>query len=298
MLSEAVDGLIPSLKKRKTLSGYASRSRDGIRFMDLGLSIIRYRVAGSGHRVIIFETDPPIVIEHYDYIVTLLSKDFTVVVFEPPGFGFSIPSITLDYRYNSLVALTERFLEKLALGPATFVAPCVLGYGAIGLSHKRPDLIENLVLSQVPGWEEMLSWKSGRDPNGLLSMPVVSQLLLKTLKRKRTPVWLEKALGDKSQVESFNAICQEAFENGATFNLASGFQRLLIGNSPLPSTIKTRTIFLWGDKDDSHCDTCKSSSLKIIPDAGLIRISEAGHFPELEASDVAVDHILKFIEQE
>ena len=49
MISEVVDGLVPSLMKRKTLAGYARTSRDGIRFMDLGKSMIRYRVAGTGN---------------------------------------------------------------------------------------------------------------------------------------------------------------------------------------------------------------------------------------------------------
>jgi pimeloyl-ACP methyl ester carboxylesterase len=296
MLSEVIDGFVPSLRKQKTLSGYASRSRDGIKFMDLGTSVIRYRVAGQGKPVIVFETDPPIVIEHYDYLIGLLAKDYTVVVFEPPGFGFSVPSMRLDYRYRTLVSLTERFLEKLTLGPVTFVAPCVLGYGGIGLAQKRPDLVSHLVLSQVPGWEEMLKWKAGRDPKGLLSKPVLSQLLLKALKRKRTPVWFEKALGDSALVAPFNDIAQAAYKHGATFNLASGFQRLLTGPSPLPASMNTKTLFLWGDKDSSHCNTCKGSSMEMIPHAQQVKLADAGHFPELEASDLVVDHIIDFIQ--
>jgi pimeloyl-ACP methyl ester carboxylesterase len=295
MISEAIDGLVPSLMKYHTLNGPASRSRDGIRFLDLGLATIRYRKVGNGKQVIVFETDPPIVIEHYDYLIACLKQDFTVVVFEPPGFGFSIPSMQLDYRYATLVGLTEAFLDALNLGPVTFVAPCVLGYGGMGLAQKRPDLIRHLVLSQVPSWEEMLKWKAGRDPNGLLSLPVFSQLLLKVLKRKRTPVWFERALGDKHQVDAFNQIAQQAFAQGASFNLASGFQRLLVGDSPLPKHLSQEALFLWGDADSSHCDTCKQSSIRMMPNAHAVHIESAGHFPELEAPDTVIDHITQFI---
>jgi len=295
MISEVIDGLIPSLRKQKTISGYASSSREGIQFMDLGTTLIRYRIAGEGSQILVFETDPPIVIEHYDYLVDMLGKDYKIVIFEPPGFGFSIPSMRLDYRFQSSVALAELFLEKLNIGSAVMVAPCVLGYGAISLAQKRPDLISHLVLSQVPSWNEMLKWKVTRDPKGLLSKPVLSQLLLKTLKKKRTPLWLKTALGDASLVEQFNSLAQQAYQHGATFNLASGFQKLLIGHSPLPSQVDTQTLFVWGEKDSSHCNTCKKSSLQMIPHANLVRIPNAGHFPELEAPDVFAAHLEAFV---
>jgi len=295
MISEAIDGLIPSLRKQKTISGYAKRSRDGIQFMDLGSTLIRYRIAGEGTQILVFETDPPIVIEHYDYLVNLLGKNYKIVIFEPPGFGFSIPSMRLDYCFQSSVTLTEQFLEKLNICSAILVAPCVLGYGAISLAQKRPDLISHLVLSQVPSWNEMLKWKVTRDPKGLLSKPVLSQLLLKTLKKKRTPLWFKASLGDPSLVEQFNNLAQQAYQHGATFNLASGFQKLLIGQSPLPRKVDTKTLFVWGEKDSSHCNTCKKSSLQMIPHANLVRIPSSGHFPELETPDIFASHLETFV---
>lgn len=304
MISQVIDGLIPSLKKNQTMTGHALHSRDGIRFMDLGLSVIRYRMAGhdinnSSHKpVIVFQTDPPVVIEHYDYVVNLLSKDYVVIVFETPGFGFSVPSIKLDYSYTTSVSLTEQFLQQLNLGPVTLVAPCVLGFSGIGITEKRPDLVSHLVLSQVPDWGEMLKWKDGRDPKGMLSKPVISQILLKLLKKSRTPLWYKAALGKRELFDHFNDITQEAYQHGATFNLASGFQRLLIGDSPLPHNIRAKTLFLWGDKDRSHCETCKNSSLSMIPHACSVHIPEAGHFPELEETDLVMGHIEQFVQSE
>lgn len=296
MLSTAVDGLVANLSKKSMIAGYASRSRDGIRFMDLGQSLIRYRIAGKGPKILVFVTDPPIVIEHYDYLVNLLKADYQVVIFEPPGFGFSIPSLRFDYRFKSLVDVIEAFLENLSLGPVTFVAPCVLGYGGIGLAHRRPDLIRELVLSQVPSWAEILKWKHHRDPKGLLSIPVLSQLLLKRLKKQRTPLWFDLATGHSPKAAEFNEIAQQAFEHGALFNLASGFQKLLVPISPLPTGLAVKTLFLWGEKDASHCRTCKESSLDMIPHAQLIQLPDAGHFPELEVSDTFAAHLESFLQ--
>ncbi|WP_444933335.1 alpha/beta fold hydrolase [Microbulbifer sp. JTAC008] len=300
MISAVIDGFVPSLLKSQTLKGYAAHSRDGIQFMDLGSCVIRYRKIGRGSRVIVFEADPPVVIEHYDYLVSQVPSDFTVVIFEPPGFGFSIPSTSLDYNFASLVSLTEVFLQNLALGCVTLVAPCVLGFGAIALAYKRPDLLDHIVLSQVPSWGEMLRWKEGRDPRGLLSKPILSQLLLKALKRKRTLAWFEAALGRSELITPFNELAQQAYQHGATFNLASAFQRLLVSESPLQGTLfskplTVRALFLWGERDLSHKCTCKHSSLNMIPEASLLRIAEAGHFPELEAPDVVLGPLINFV---
>ncbi|MCO1335875.1 alpha/beta hydrolase [Microbulbifer sp. OS29] len=133
----------------------------------------------------------------------------------------------------------------------------------------------------------------------MLNKPIVSQLLLKILKRKRTPAWFETALGNQELVEPFNYLAQQAYQHGATFNLASAFQCLLIGESPLPRALSTslaaRTLFLWGESDFSHECTCKDSSLKMIPHASQLRIAEAGHFPELEAPDRVLDRLIDFV---
>jgi pimeloyl-ACP methyl ester carboxylesterase len=294
VLSEIIDGFLPTINKRKILTGPASCSRDGIQFMDLGRAHIRYRVVGEGKQTLVFETDPPVVIEHYDELVSMLRNDFRIVIFEPPGFGFSIPGMRLDYGFQSMVSMIESFLDKLSLGPYLLIAPCVTAYGAIELAQKRPDMVSHLVLPQAPSWEEMMKWKVGRDPKGLLSIPIVSQLLLQVLKRKRTPSWFQKALGDKALLEPFNEIAQTAYLHGASFNLASAFQRFLIGPLPLSGIVSQPSLFVWGDKDRSHCNTCKESSKSLIESANIVHIPEAGHFPELETPAKFSEHLEKF----
>jgi len=294
MLSEVIDGFLPTINRKKIMNGPASISRDGIEFMDLVSAHIRYRVVGMGKQTLVFETDPPIVIEHYDELINLLKDDFRIVIFEPPGFGFSLPSMTLKYDIDSMVYLTERFLSQLSLGPYLLVAPCVTAFGAVALAQKRPDLISHLVLSQVPSWEQMLKWKVGRDPKGLLGTPVISQLLLQFLKRKRTPNWLKKALGNESLVASFNHIAQVAYSQGASFNLASAFQQFLKGPNPITGQTLQPTLIVWGDLDKSHCETFKHSSLELASSANVIHIPEAGHFPELETPTAFVAHLNSF----
>jgi len=294
MLSEVIDGFLPTINRKKIMNGPASLSRDGIAFMDLGAAHIRYRVVGRGKQTLVFETDPPIVIEHYDELINMLKDDFRIVIFEPPGFGFSLPSMTLKYDIDTMVNLIEKFLSQLSLGPYLLVAPCVTAFAAVALAQKRPDLISHLILSQVPSWEQMLKWKVNRDPNGLLGKPVIGQLLLQFLKRKRTPDWLEKALGNELLLAPFNHIAQVAYSHGASFSLASAFQQFLKGPNPITGQTRQPTLIVWGDLDKSHCETCKHSSLELATSANIIHIPEAGHFPELETPTAFVTHLNSF----
>jgi pimeloyl-ACP methyl ester carboxylesterase len=295
MISQAIDGFLPTFKKQTILKNSAVYARDGIQFMDMGNCLIRYRVIGNGETTLVFETDPPVVIEHYDELVALLKGHYKIVIFEPPGFGFSLPSMTLDYGFQSVVNITEQFLDQLGLGPYVFNAPCVLGYGALGVAQKRPDLIEKLVLSQVPSWQEMLKWKVGRDPQGILGTPILGQLLLQMLKRKRTPQWFEAALGNMNLHKHFNDIAQQAFSQGAVFNLASGFQQYLSGPSPLTQKIQQPSLIVWGDLDPSHCETCKADTSIMVRDAKVIHIEESGHFPELETPHIFCEHLDNYL---
>ena len=203
--------------------------------------------------------------------------------------------MSLNYDFNSMVSLTEQFLDKLNLGPYIFNAPCVLGYGALGLAYKRPDLISSLVLMQVPSWQEILKWKKLRDPKGILGTPILGQILLQILKRKRTPQWFAASLGNMELHSHFNDISQQAFKHGASFNLASAFQQFLTGPSPVLKKPKQPTLVIWGELDASHCSTCKSSSAQLVEEAHMVNIIEAGHFPELETPDIFCGHLDAFL---
>lgn len=295
MIAEKLDGITSILNKRKVLKGIPAISRDGIGFLDLGVTLVRYRKAGIGKQTLVFFTDPPIVIEHYDYLISCLRQNYQVIVVEAPGFGFSLPSTSLKYDLISSVQVVEQILMQLLQTKATLIAPCGFGYVALEIAQKRPDLISHLVLSQVPSWQEMLKWKERRDPKHVLATPILGQLLLMALKRSRARAWLQTAMSNHSLLESFNELVQESFAQGAVFNLASSFQNLFTGRAPVTPSSDCPTLFVWGDGDASHWKCAKQSSLDMVPHADIFRIKDAGHFPELEATDEFLGPVLDFL---
>jgi pimeloyl-ACP methyl ester carboxylesterase len=283
MIANLVDALVPMLRRSRILRGAPSRSRPGIPFVDVGPAVMRCRVSGSGAQTIAFAADPPVVIEQYDELVSLLEERFRVVVFEVPGFGFSLPTVRLRFDFESMTALAETFLVRLGFGPYVLAYPCVTAYSAVALASRAPALVSHLVLIQAPSWAEELRWKMGRDPRGILSTPVLGQLALQLLKRRRAPAWFTAALGSPALVSQFAEQTDWAFRNGACFCLASAFQRFLVGDPSLPP-VRQPTLIVWGDRDRSHAGTDKSSTWVYAPHASEVRIEPAGHFPELEAA--------------
>lgn len=278
-----VDTLTPPWRRRRVQRGPPARSRPGIAFMELAQASIRYRVAGDGPQTLVFCADPPVVLELYDELIAELAHDFRVVVFEMPAFGYSLPRLSLRMELQHATAVIGEFLQRLGFGPCFLAFPCVPAYSALWLAGQRPELVKALVLMQAPDWQQELRWKQKRDPRGVLMRPYVGQLLLRLLRRRRAGDWYRLALGKQELLPRFTAETQQAFDHGACFCLASGYQHYLIEAEPAFARISQPALVVWGEIDRSHQGSDRESIRRYLPQARIVRIAEAGHFPELEA---------------
>ena len=89
---------------------------DDIFFAEFDEYLIRYRLCGKGERCIVIVPGAPNMIEHYDRLVELLRADFRILIFELPGFGFSVPKkANYDYSLQTCTDITIQMLEHLHL---------------------------------------------------------------------------------------------------------------------------------------------------------------------------------------
>ncbi len=168
MIAGLVDTVLPTLRSTSVLHGVASKSRSNIRFMDMGTTWIRYCITGDRGPTIVLNTDPPSTIESYDQTIDQLSRYFRVITFEVPGFGFSFPKkLNFQFDFESITRTLSQFLIALDLGPYILSLPCVLGFSAIKIANIYPDLVSHIVLNQVPSWQGVLDWRTGRDSKGI-----------------------------------------------------------------------------------------------------------------------------------
>jgi len=237
----------------------------------------------------------PAVIEHYDVLIKCLETDFRVIVFETPGCGFSFPKSQFRFDFSDVNDLVAEFLGGLAFGPYFLAFPCVSAYGAIDLAARFPSLVAGVVIVQAPSWSEQVKWKNARDRRNILSKPVIGQLALQLLKRKRAPQWLEAALGRREMLAEFVETTDAAFSQGACFCLASAFQRYLTDVERPLTPLAQPALIIWGEADRSHRATDKSSTRQYCPAAREAHFERAGHFPELEEPELFAQEIRDWI---
>lgn len=279
-----VDTLITPWRRRHILASAGARSRSDVRFMELPQATIRYRTAGNGPQTLVLCTDPPVGLEMYDALLADLSRDFRVVIFEPPAFGFSLPRSGLDLAVPAVAAVTLDFFKRLGHGPYLLAFPCVTAYIALWLAGHHPEWVAGLVLMQAPDWQQELHWKSRRDPKGVLGTPWLGQLALKLVKRKRVDSWYATALGRRELLAPYTEQTRQSFDHGACFSLASAFQQMLSGPEPAFGAIRQPALLFWGNADRSHKHSDPESIRRYLPQARLVALDDAGHFPELESS--------------
>jgi pimeloyl-ACP methyl ester carboxylesterase len=300
MLSEFVDTLPAVFKRRFLLREQKPWSSAAVREMELTHSYIRYRVEGegAGKRTIVFATDPPIVLEQYDELIALLKHDFRVVVLELPGFGYSFPKLNMSFKFEPFNQMLYEFLQKLDCGPYILAFPCITAFSAIWLANRYPELVSALVLMQAPTWQGAMAWKHGRDPQHILSTPIVGQVVLQLLKRKRAPAWLQLAVGNQQRLQGFIDTSVDALRNGACFSLASAFQDYLHGQPGFLTPVQQNTLIVWGEKDGSHEQTNKADSQALAVAPQCCHFAHAGHFPELEYPELFVAKLRRFLAAE
>jgi pimeloyl-ACP methyl ester carboxylesterase len=284
-LAQLLDTIPTHWRVQKTRSGVALGTRNDIRFVDLGNTIIRMRQAGLQGPSIVFAADPPVPLELYDDLISILSNRYRVTVFEMPGFGCSLPRIQHRFSMDAAVATVTRLLEQLPGGPHVLALPCVTGFISLGIARARPDLVASLILLQTPNWQGAQQWLHGRDPKHLLRTPFIGQIALATMRRKRIRQWYAGALADKSKIESFSQATLNSFDHGACFCLASGFQDFLQDHGDHVAPVNLDTLIIWGGRDPSHKLTDVQLTRELAPNSHSILFDDVGHFPELEATE-------------
>lgn len=266
---------------RQARRGPASTRCPDIAFYEDDTCCIRYRKTGRGP-AIVFLCDGPATLELYDELVAQLAPHFTVIAFETPGNGFSVPKPGFSFDFTPSNDTIARFLRATAGEQSTLAFSCGGAYAAIDIAVRYPELCQQLVIIQAPSWHEEMRWKARRDPRGLISTPFLGQLVFPTQVQSRAPSWYRLSMAETPLVDRFCSCTQHAFEDGATFALPTLFQNYLSGDEQPFGLAEQPTLALWGTQDRSHTETDKASSSTLARSVTIKTLDHVGHFPELE----------------
>lgn len=252
----------------------------GIRVEQVGEAYFRIREVGSGPSSVVLIPDPPNVIEHYDDLISRLTRSARVICFEALGFGFSVPPPRFGFTLDEHVEQSAMLLRHLEVERAILAWPCVAAYIALRLALVHPELASALVCSQAPSWREEQAWARRLDPKGVIATPYVGQIVVRAARRPIARSWYDvAAVSDNG--DDMASIGLQALRRGAAYSLASTFQAFL-GRSEEFVRLDLPSIFVWGALDRSHRKTDRGSCRALARDARLVTFDRSAHFPDLE----------------
>jgi pimeloyl-ACP methyl ester carboxylesterase len=254
------------------------------RWVPLSRAVVRARLSGDGAAApIVLIPDPPNTVEHYHGLIQTLAPRGPVLCFDPPGFGFSLPTPGFRYTLDEQASLIAELLVALRLRDATLSVGCLGGFAALLLARRRPDLVRRLVLVQMPSCHEALRWVRG-GYWWLLGTPFLGQVVMAAAKGRVTRAWYGACLGAKTRVTHFLEPGLDALRRGGAFPLASAFQMFRPDLLDLSGVRQPATV-VWGGADATHPTTDRRSALMHLPHAEMVEWPACGHYPDLENAE-------------
>ncbi|WNG38842.1 alpha/beta hydrolase [Archangium violaceum] len=279
--------------------GWAAGSRPGVAFHALPQATLRVRTGGTRKAdwpTVVMVCDPPNVLEHFDDVFERLTPHGRVVVFEPPGFGFSCPSASFRFTFDEYLASIENLLRKLDEGPYVLAFTCVWAHIALQIAAKEPGMVARLVLWQSPSWEQQVAWARNVDKKRILSRPLFGQLATALKPEKIGYGWYRSALA-KNRHPDFMPKLEQALQKGAFCCLGSLWQQWFHGYTPSPVKVKQPALVSWGLADRTHARSDKESIASQLSEVKWHSFQHAGHSPELEASQEYCDLLCNWIKE-
>jgi len=297
-----MDTLPLGFKHKQRVNRAKSWSQSDIHFFDLPSVTLRYRFVESNSNrkqlpTLVIIPDPPVMIEHYATLVESLRNHCNVLLFEMPGFGFSLPKRNFKMNSDDLNEIYAIFLKTIDKRPYILNFPCLSGLSATYLIHNHPDLACGLILTQTATKAHSMNWRKTVDPKNILGTPVLGQLLLRSQRKNMTRGWFKAVLHKKELLNPYSDICNDAYNHGACFCLASGLQGLVTPKLPEHEPVDTPALVIWGMHDKTHRKTIKQDTLKLAKEAQMEEFKQSAHFPDLEEPDKFTESVARFIAQ-
>lgn len=257
-------------------------TRPNISFLQTPAGPIRIRDSGGQSPSVIFACDAPNVLEHYDAVFELLSLSYRLICLEMPGFGFSWPNSTFDFSLKQYASIVAHTIVALHAGPVTLMFPCAWSYVAFVLATDQPSLVDRLVVSQCPHWDEEQAWSRRVGmKNGLIGTPVVGQLFLAVASQRVSEIWYKNALPRGMPTNGFAEPARKVLSGGGILCLASLAQTWFQGKNP-SFKVAQPVVVMWGGSDRTHRQSNPNSVLEYLQSGKIMVFPKAGHFPELE----------------
>jgi len=208
------------------------------------------------------------------------------------GFGRSGKGGHLDYSLAGLTGFLERFLAEIRINKVKLVAHDWGVWVGLTLARRHPQQIEQLVLINAPplfdgfAWPRLARiWRTPWIGEGLMGS-TTRGMLARTLRHG--------SVNPAAWPDDRVAKVWDQFDQG-TQRAILRLVRSTKVHPPAP-TPAPQTLIIWGDRDPWYPPALADAYATLLPGATIHRLSDAGHWPWLDRSDL-VERVATFLEE-
>ncbi|GGI95774.1 alpha/beta hydrolase [Alicyclobacillus cellulosilyticus] len=193
---------------------------------------------------------------------------FRVIAIDFPGFGeSSLPAET--WGVGEYAECVYHFLQALAIDKTHVIGHSFGGRVAIWLAAHHPEVVDKMTLVDAAGIRPRRSWKY-----------YVKVYTFKTCKR----LYNLGLLGPR-RPERLERLYR--LFGSADYREAGPLRNIMVrvvnqDLTPLLPNIKASTLLIWGEHDEATPVWFGKTMERLIPDAGLVVLPNAGHYSYLD----------------
>ncbi|MBK9635873.1 MAG: alpha/beta hydrolase [Bacteroidetes bacterium] len=244
----------------------------------------------------------------YDYykIIPFLENDFSIVVHDHLGFGFSDKPLNYSYSLIEQAEMAIELWRQLGLKEIHLVAH---DYGTTIANEiivrkqmgYEPVKIKSLTLSNGSMHIELAKLKVIQK---LLKHPFYGKFVVKlmhktTFIQQMKSIWYDKSRFDEQEMENLWTLLLH--NNGKeTLHKVSQYnnERVKYWHRWIPALYKLDmpTLILWAQNDPIAVKAIAEQLNKEIPNSTYVKIDNCGHYPMLEQAEIWANEIRKFVE--
>jgi len=256
----------------------------------------KLRVArmGSGPQVILLHGYPDN-LQVWSELAPRLAARFEVLAFDWPGMGYS-EAWTGGATPFDFARRLRTLMDAWNIRKAAIIGHDMGGQPALAFAAQYTDRISQLVvMNSLVIWDEKTSWEIA-----LLRKFGWNRVLLERLPRavyfRAIRTFLPR--GSKLSPE-LRSDLWESFKRPEVrkfvVRMCAGYHGTLPRLKQLYPTIRTRSLFLWAERD-RHFPVAHAKKLaEMVPGAKFEQIPGAGHWMALNLAEEVSSHILRFL---
>lgn len=213
------------------------------------------------------------------------------------GFGRSGKGGQNDYSLDGIARFVERFLDEIVAVERVRLVVHDWGAAALAFAQRHPERIERLVILNgvplLPGyrWHRVARlWRT----------PVLGELAMGLTLRPAMRRALRPAFADGAVPDAFVEAAMRHFDQGTQRAILrlyrSAPESLLAASGRGLSSLGMPALVGWGARDPYISSRFGDQYAAELPDARVVRVEDAGHWPWLDRPDL-IDRIATFLEE-